>query len=521
MRYPSASLTSPVPRPTIRMPGAGDVGYPTPFAYVGVAGFTLMSYVYDALLQEDTTGAMLPLLAARYERSPDGLTYLFELRDGPRWHDGLPVTADDVVFTFEYFGSQPLSPQLVAGPTDVVEARATGPRTVEVRLDKPAVRFESQVAGQLPILPRHVWSGTADPAGARSLEAAVGSGPYRLGEQTAGAGTFVLTANDDYYLGRPFVKRVELRPVGDTDLDAVTAGEVDIAAADPFGVPEALLVRYRDDPAYGVLASKAAGCVPLMWNATRGGALADPVLRHACVRAIDLDDVVTRVTGGNGVVGNAGYVVPGNPFYVDVPQPGTDPSAANRMLDEAGYTRSGPDAVRQAPDGAPLRYALTVVRGMPAVAELVTGSLRRVGVDVTPSQVSRADVVAGADYEMLLGFDNAVAEHTDPDQLRPVYDSASTSFRRPDGYANPLVDELVRRQAVTLDAVERTRLVAELQNVVARDLPVMPLYYPDQFSIFRRSVFDQWSTRADALTERKRNFLTGLKAGLTIRPESG
>ena len=49
----------------------------------------------------------------------------------------------------------------------------------------------------------------------------------------------------------------------------------------------------------------------------------------------------------------------------------------------------------------------------------------------------------------------------------------------------------------------------------------MPLYYPDQFSIFRRSVFDQWSTRADALTERKRNFLTGLKAGLTIRPESG
>jgi ABC-type transport system substrate-binding protein len=79
----------------------------------------------------------------------------------------------------------------------------------------------------------------------------------------------------------------------------------------------------------------------------------------------------------------------------------------------------------------------------------------------------------------------------------------------------------VAQQAVTLDVAERKKILAQLQPIVADDLPVMPLYYPDQFSVFNRKVFDQWSDSGNALTEAKRNFMTGLKSGLTIRPSSG
>jgi len=95
--------------------------------------------------------------------------------------------------------------------------------------------------------------------------------------------------------------------------------------------------------------------------------------------------------------GNAGYLVPGNPYFTTVPQPAFDVAGANRMLDAAGYTRGSPTAARQGPDGKPLKYTLTVVSGIPAVLELVTGSLKKIGVDLTPVLVPLPNVLGGAD----------------------------------------------------------------------------------------------------------------------------
>ncbi|PZR78078.1 MAG: hypothetical protein DLM65_14055, partial [Candidatus Aeolococcus gillhamiae] len=96
----SGSAGGPVPRPTLRLPG-GDFGFPSPFAYVRGPGYWRMTYIYDSLLWKDSTGQLMPWLASRYERSADGLTYMFELRDNVAWNDGQPLTPDDVVFTFQ------------------------------------------------------------------------------------------------------------------------------------------------------------------------------------------------------------------------------------------------------------------------------------------------------------------------------------------------------------------------------------------------------------------------------------
>ncbi len=103
---PTASKTGatpgslgPAPRPTLRLGDEEDYGFPSPFAYRLGPGYQRMSYLYDSLLWSDSTGKLLPWLAGRYQRSSDGMTYSFELRDNARWHDGRPVTPDDVVFT--------------------------------------------------------------------------------------------------------------------------------------------------------------------------------------------------------------------------------------------------------------------------------------------------------------------------------------------------------------------------------------------------------------------------------------
>ena len=119
----------------------------------------------------------------------------------------------------------------------------------------------------------------------------------------------------------------------------------------------------------------------LYWNLGRGGALADPVFRHACARAIDRQDIVERLFGGNGTPGNPGWIPPGNEFDVEVEQYPFDLDAANTMLDDAGYTRNGAE-VREGPDG-PLRFSLrrSPTPSLRRPAELVVASLASLGVE--------------------------------------------------------------------------------------------------------------------------------------------
>jgi len=512
-------LNAPVPRPGLKMSVALDFGFPSPFNYTGGPGYALMIFVYDTLLQEDTNGQMLPLLATQYQRSPDGLTYTFTLRDGVHWHDGQPLTVDDVVFTYQYYASQNLSPQLVARPRDVVDVRATDAHTVEIRLDKAAVTFPRNVAGALPIVPKHIWSSVSDAVAAQGQQLLVGTGPYRLQSYTSGEGTYLYTANDDYFLGRPFVKRIDQHPVGD-DLTALLAGDIDVGSTDVFGVPSDTLAEFRGNKDFGIQEFKTAIAIPMRWDESKGGALADVRFRQACAKAINRDDIVKRLTKGNAAPGNPGYLPPTNSYYVPVEQYAYDPAAANRILDEAGYTRSGPTAVRQGRDGKPLHYTLTVVSGIPAVLELVVGDLKAVGIELTPRQVPLIQLLGAADYDIAIGFDGDITAGADPDHLRVVYSSKSGTFQHPPGYANPQMDDLAERQAVTLDDTERRRLVGEVQRLAAQDVPALPLYYPTEYSVFRRAAFDQWSDGA-ALTETKRNLTTGLKSGLKIRPSSG
>nr|MBA3303171.1 hypothetical protein [Acidimicrobiia bacterium] len=266
------STTSTAPAPTerisLRLPGRA-FGFPSPFAYMAGLGYYQMSFVYDTLLWKDASGELLPWLAESFEAATDGSSYTFTLREGVLWHDGTPLTVDDVVFTFDYYKSLTLSFLVIAQPVFVASVTATGPSTVKITLDRPAVTFPDVVAGALPIVPRHIWDGVADPGASQELSVLVGSGPYVVDSYSEAEGTLAYTANDEYFLGAPFVERIELVPVGD-ELTALLAGET--AATGPTLVnvrPEAL-APFRDDDTYGIAEQPAGYTFPLYWNIGRG-----------------------------------------------------------------------------------------------------------------------------------------------------------------------------------------------------------------------------------------------------------
>lgn len=514
---------------TVRLAG-GSFGFPSPFAYIASFGYVQTSYLYDTLLWKDSTGRMLPWLAQRVRRSRDGLTYTFELREGVKWHDGRPLTAADVAFTFEYFAKQTLGPLIVAQPFGVKEARATGPRTVEVALELPAVTFLNTVAGAVPIVPKHIWSSIDDAPKAQDSDVLVGSGPYRLKSFSPGEGASLYLANDGYFLGKPFIRRIELRPVDD-ELTALRAGQIDVADTRVEGVGEDALAGFRSDDSLGIAQDTGSFTFPLIFNLGRGGALDDVRFRRACALAIDREAIVERLLGGNGRPGNPGFLPPDHPFRVEVEQYRFDPAAAGRMLDEAGYERSGSAGIRRTAGGEPLSFRiLTGNSPVPPVLDLLVGGLKAVGIELKPQAVDLPTLFGltqqGKDDIALTLYPGpgGTAPNADPDTLRTFYSSKLRGrLQGAQGYANPELDRLAERQLVTADRPERMRIVADLQRIVARDLPALPLYFPTLFTVFRKEAFDQWYYTpggfAGGLTGvfNKQVFVTGSKTGLKVR----
>jgi peptide/nickel transport system substrate-binding protein len=513
----------PAPRPTLRLPG-GDSGFPSPFAYRRGGGYVQMSFIYDTLLWNDAGGEVMPWLVESFEQSDDGLTYTFELRDDVAWHDGRPLTPDDVVFTFDYFAAQTLSPQVIVQPAQqggVAEVVATGGQIVEIRLDAPDATFLEFVAAAVPIVPRHIWEPIDNASMATDPAVLVGSGPYRLQSYTQGEGAYLYTANDDYFLGRPFVERIENLPVGD-DLTALLAGELD--AGGGSGLRPEVLAPFEENPSFDMLeGDPGASQLGLYWNLARGGPLADAAFRQACARAIDREDLVDRLFGGNGVPGNPGWIPPGDSAHVAVEQYPFDPDIAGQILDDAGYTRAG-DAVRQGPDG-PLRFGLLVTSPPAPATDLIVNALAQVGVELVPEALDTPSfnqrVLAG-DVEMSLIGSGGMNGY--PDYLRRVYASYTDLTQHAQGYESPEVDRLCREQLTTLDEDERQEILAQIQELVAGDLPLLPLYYPTPYHIFREETFDEWYYTPGGLggniptASNKQVFITGVQTGTEIRP---
>jgi peptide/nickel transport system substrate-binding protein len=517
-------------RPRVRVPEWTSLGYPSPFTYTAPPGYWRMSLVFDTLTWPDSTGLQLPWLASAYKRSEDGLTYTVDLRD-VTWDDGRPLTARDVVFTYEYYTSQTFTPLLVGVPRKGIEVVATGERSVEFRLDRPDATFVQFVLGTMPIVPEHVWSKISDPMGTFDKRVLISTGAYSLASRNEAQGTEAYVAKDGYFLGAPFVQRIEMLPVDDA-LAALRIGELDGADTQAEGTRNEILAPFRDDPKYGIISREAGFAFPLFFNIKRGGALADVRFRRACLHAINRHDMVERLLTGNGQVGSQGWLPPSHPFHnPDVRTYDFDRAEAERLLDEAGYRRSGSGGRRTNPDGSPLRYTLHIPGVVPtALAELTAESLKAVGLDI---ELQRVDLVRLFGTKLQESFDLLITSYPgpsgtgpggDPEMLRGVYYSEPPNpFHKATGYANPEVDRLIDAQVATYDVEERKRLVGQVQQLVAEDLPVAMLYYTNFFFVFRKDVFDQWYYTPGGFATgfsdvyNKHPYITGRKQGLKMR----
>ena len=506
---------------------SGTFGYPTPFAYIGTPGYLRMINMFDTLLWQDGEGNLLPWLAESHSASADKMTWTFQLRSGLTWSDGQPVTAEDVAFTFDYFNNAALTPLTIAQTIAYKAAKATGPLTVDVQLSAPLVIFETAIAGALPIVPKHVWSSVNDPTAQGDPTFLVGTGPYKMTSYDENTGNISFVANDSYFLGKPFVKELDLVAVGD-EFSSLRANAIDLL--DVVDASALALAPFRADPTtYDVVQGPPSFTYPLFFNLGRGGPLADVKFRQAVTTAINRGDMVQRLLGGQGFPGSPGFLPPTHPDNAPVTQYSFNLSAAGSLLDQAGYTK-GSDGLRRGHDGNTLSFKLyTENAPVPPAVDLIVADLKAVGITITVQSVDLPTlfgITSSGNFDMALTLfpgPGGTSVSSDPDYLRRIF--SSHGFPGPNravGYKNTQFDQLAEQQQSVFDAGQRKQMIVQMQHLLAEELPALPLYYGYSYAVSRKAVYDNLAYTPGGFatgitsTTNKQLFITGQHSGLQI-----
>ena len=441
--------------------------------------------LFSGLTRMNANGEVEPDLAQWDSPSPDGLTYVFRLRQDAHWHDGAPVTADDVIFTISLLQDPnfPGPPEMGAEVWRTVKVEKVSNFTVRFTLAEPFAPFLDYTT--FGILPKHLLEGTR---AANLLTAPfnlqpIGSGPFQLEEIEIEEGTItsmVLKPSTHYYGPQPHLGRIQLRfyPTYQTAINAYEAGEVEGIAQ----IPAADLPRAKALPTLSLFSAQTAeyGIVILNLNRDDLPFFQETEVRQALLYALDRQSIIDQVLAGQALVAH-GPLLPDNWAYDDdIQHYDYDLDKAVALLKEAGWELPymGP-AVRRKSE-RPLSFKL-LTSSEPervGVAEMLAKQWALVGAKVTVKTASPAEVREALETR---NFDAILIHITapgDPDPYPFWHQEQIENGQNYAGFNHRHLSEVIEQARVTVNPERRRQLYYEFQEIFAQEVPSLPLYVP-------------------------------------------
>lgn len=423
--------------------------------------------LFDSLVRKDQNFKLVPGVAERWE-IPDPQTYVFHLRQGIRFHNGRPLTSKDVKWTLDTMRDGSL--RTIKGATYKLVDRVEAPDdfTLVVHLTEPfAPLLWNLSEGAFGIVPYG--------SGKDFKSNPIGSGPFRFVRADPDS-QVVVERNDQYWGEHARLQRIRFAVVPDATTRALELrkGSADLVAVN--SLPPDMVRALERERNIAVQRHPGTSLAYLAFN------LRDPILKDVRVRqavafAIDRQTILHYLLDDSGRL--AANVLPPEhwAYNPDVAQYPHDPAKANALLDAAGYPR-GKDGIR---------FHLTMKTSDQETTRLLAAvlqqQLRQAGIalDIRSFEFATfySDVTKGS-FQLYslrwLGYANQ-----DPDIFEDAFHSSSFAPKRANRgyYSNPELDRLVEQGRRTLDQQERKRIYAEVQRILARDLPYIDLWYMD------------------------------------------
>lgn len=444
--------------------------------------------LFSGIVKFDSRGIPQPDLAESVGVSKDGVLYNIKLKPDMVWHDGQPLTTEDVLFTINLIqnGGEFIAED-VKNLWAAVEVNLFDELNMQIILPEPYAPFMDYLT--FGLVPQHLFEGMSIEEIAESplnLEP-VGSGPYRFNELLL-TDSFVsgirLVAFDGYAGEKPFLQEVIFRfyPDSNSAFQAYQQGLVQgIGEIPPSLIETALL-----DDSLNVFTGRLpqVSLVLLNLKETTVPFFQEADIRNALLLGINRNAIVANQFNGQAIVAN-GVIFPGTWAYNDTIQPVKfDPQLAAEMLKDAGYLVVGEDnPVRENDEGVKLSFVLSYPDDdlHQAIAQMIAEDWADLNIDVTLEAVTPDVFVAQKletrAYQAAL-VDLNLSRTPDPDPY-PFWDlGQAESGQNYSQWNNRLASDSIEQARVTTDLAERTRLYHNFQAIFAEELPALPLYFP-------------------------------------------
>lgn len=482
--------------------------------------FSIFNLIYDTLYELDLDGTYRLSLADSADVSENGKTWTFQLRDNVTFSDGEPLTAEDVVYSYNLYSENVENFIFLPQYTAYFES-VTAPSKYEVviTLTEAIPNMESQLFG-LYILPKHIWENVADPTITDlSLQQSVGSGPFHLTEYVKGQ-YIRLESQPEHFFYHPLIGGVEFRFYSDVAsmVQALANKEIDVITNLPVDAVTALdgveNVRVVAGPPVAPNVSDIIinQSTPATCPRDSGGlctghpALRDRNVRLAMAHAIDKERLIDEVMLGLADPGLT--LIPkglGSFYNATIKDYEYDVDRANQILEDVGYLDTDNDGVREMPGSSQellfrLEWPSDVLYAR-AEAELLKVMWAQIGIDVVMNSVDSDELTARCcpmfDYDIMLW-----EWGSDPDPnflLSVMLTEELASGYNESGYSNPVYDELYHKQATELDDEERRSIIWQMQNIVHSDVVYIIPFYQRAIQAYRTDTFSGWLTDSGKL----------------------
>ncbi len=513
-----------------------------PFKASDVWSWNVIGFFYEGLYTRNpVTFEIIPWLAEgdpEFDKKMN--TCIIHLKKGIRWEDGVPFTAQDVVFTTQVFLDLKI-PRYISDWDFVKKVEALDDYTLKFYLKEPYAIFFTGTLMSL-IVPKHIWEPIVKEAKKTKsplttlleyeVTRPIGLGPFRFSKWHKGAYVKLVKSPEYFASGRkikgeivgPYIDEILFKIYGTTDtaILALKRGEIDYIwwpiqpgfVKDLEGTPE---IRVTNNPENGLKY--------LAFNLRRAP-FSDLNFRRAVAYLIDKDFLVRRILQNYGERMD-NVAPPGNRFWFnpDTPKYGKGMSRQERVekavkiLEKGGYSwKRRPGVLENGrivkgegltmPDGKPVKPftiltppadydPLRAISGL-----LIQEWLREAGIPVTSAPTSFGDIVNKVNTEWnfdtyLLGWRLSL----DPDYMRTFFHSKEIvqDGYNSMGYSNPAFDRLADRSAKELNEEKRRKLIFEMQEYIIREAPYIPLYTSTLIEAYRRDRFTGWVNQLDGI----------------------
>ena len=452
-----------------------------------------MSQIYDTLVIRDNEGKIVPSLAEEYKASDDGMEYIFSLRKGVKFTNGVEFKASDAKYSIDQAISSSWTSWVYAS---VKDCEIVDEYTIKINMKEPNVSFLECLANcqYSAMLSEETVKKYGSQYG-KSVEVTVGTGPYILKEWKPGE-LCVYEANPDYFKGSPAIKKARMKTITDVNaaIIALQTGEIHLYLNDIPGINYEAVSKSDNLCIVNFPGMVYFQCI--MNNET--GAFTDIRLRKAVAYALDRQQMLTVGAEGHGTI--ADY--PGGPAHTGNPNIKSwhyniDIEKSKELVKEAGA------------EGKSITIKTYATDPYPKLAIVLQNSLNKIGLNSEIQQMERGafidEVLSNGEFE--IGICRNATQIKDMDEVMyGTLATASIAFTNWNWYSNPLMDEILTKAQRENDIEVRKELYAEAINIYTEEVPQIPLYFSEGSRAYSKDlIIDKDNVEYDRIFDYKWN----------------